>query len=378
MSEVEAPQPSSSEPTESALARPQRKRRKLPWQRKLLFASVLFFGPLVLLEGGLRLMGWPTDRIRTIKKLINFDKASFDEAIGVFRPKSTSKISWPPELAYTAKINSLGLRGPETTLEPAEGTFRILCLGDSTTFGFYVEENETLPHQLQTSLLAGGAGTLETVNGGCGGWSIASETQFFLERGARLKPQLVVLTFCGNDLADLKRERSNYEAQKAQLGQGASFLKDALYSTATYELLLRGKIAWKRARQKSAGREPHPLSSAAIEGPEGERLWGLYEGHLTRLRDELRKRKVALVVSYLPDAWRLQEGLEEVDSGRLGKLCARLKIPYVSGYPSFKGRPVSELYHAPIDAHQNAEGNRVLAADVARFLLDQGLVPKKK
>lgn len=353
------------------------KRRPLSAKRKLQFALIMVLTPVLLLEGSLRLMGWPTDRIRTIKKLINFDPETFAGAVGVFRPGISSRVSWPPELAYTANINSLGLRGPETTREPALGAFRILCLGDSTTFGFYVEEDETLPQQLQRELRAQGAEQVEVVNGGCGGWTILDQTEFYLERGHQLKPSLVVLTFCSNDLVDLERDRSNYASQKAQLGEeGPGLLKRALYATATYELVLRIKIASKQARLKAKGEVAHPLSSVAVEGERAERLWGLYEQHLTRLRDALRAAKVPLVVVYLPDAWRLQEGLEEVDEGRLSAICQRLELPFASGYPRFKERPVTELYHAPIDAHQNAQGNAVLAEITAKLLRDRKLVPR--
>lgn len=368
----EAAPPPASEAGDST---PAPKRRKLSAKRKLQFAAIMVVTPLLLLEGGLRLAGWPTDRIRTIKKLINFDPETFQSAIGVFRPGISSRVSWPPELAYTAQINSLGLRGPETTLKPAAGTFRVLCLGDSTTFGFYVEEDETLPQQLQRELRAKGAESVEVLNGGCGGWSISDQADFYSERAHKLEPRLVVLTFCSNDLSDLKRDRSNFASQKAQLGEeGPGLFKRALYGTATYELLLRVKIASKQARLKAKGEVAHPLSSVAVEGEEGDRLWALYEEHLTRLRDELRGSQIPLVVCYLPDAWRLQEGLEEVDDARLGALCGRLEIPYVSGYPRFKERKVTELYHAPIDAHQNAQGNAVLAEVLAGFLRERGLV----
>ncbi len=346
-------------------------RRRLSAKRKLQFAALTIVIPLLVLEGGLRLLGWPTDRIRTIKKLINFDPETFETAVGVFRPGITSRVSWPPELAYTARINSLGLRGPETTLEPAPGVFRVLCLGDSTTFGFYVEEDETLPQQLQRELRAGGAESVEVVNGGCGGWSISDEADFYGERAHKLKPRLVLLTFCSNDLADLRHERTTYASQKAQLGEGgAGRFKSVLYGTATYELLLRLKIASKQARLQARGEVAHPLSSGAVAGEED-----LYEGHLTRLRDELRGSQIPLVLCYLPDAWRLREGLTEVDEGRLGALCERLEIPYVSAYPRFSARPVTELYHAPIDPHQNAQGNAVLAEVTAGFLRERGLIP---
>ena len=48
----------------------------------------------------------------------------------------------------TIKINSLGWRDREISLEKQEDTFRIVALGDSITFGWGVELNETYIKQL--------------------------------------------------------------------------------------------------------------------------------------------------------------------------------------------------------------------------------------
>ncbi|MDP6932848.1 MAG: hypothetical protein QGG40_08015 [Myxococcota bacterium] len=51
---------------------------------------------------------------------------------------------------FTVSTNSLGLRGPEVQV-PAPG-FRIVCLGDSVTFGWGVEFEETYPARLAADL----------------------------------------------------------------------------------------------------------------------------------------------------------------------------------------------------------------------------------
>ncbi len=67
----------------------------------------------------------------------------------------------------TASINSLGFRGPEFTPEKPPGVFRVVCLGESSTFGFHNSDRGTYPYQLQ-QLLAGQAGgrRVEVINAG--------------------------------------------------------------------------------------------------------------------------------------------------------------------------------------------------------------------
>ena len=153
---------------------------------------------------------------------MNFDAQSFAAAVGVFRPGARSTVLWPPELAYEVHINALGLRGPEIARTPPPGRTRILALGDSMTFGFYLEESETWPARLEALLRERGR-DVEVVNAGVGGWTISSETLFLEERALALAPAHVVVGFCANDIADLDLPGTVYEGQKqaAAAGRGA-------------------------------------------------------------------------------------------------------------------------------------------------------------
>ncbi len=64
------------------------------------------------------------------------------------------------------RINAKGLRGPEIP-ESNPDPFRILCLGDSITFGWGVEEINTYPAQLQSILMEEHPDTpIEVINAG--------------------------------------------------------------------------------------------------------------------------------------------------------------------------------------------------------------------
>jgi GDSL-like Lipase/Acylhydrolase family len=99
-------------------------------------------------------------------------------------------------------VNHLGLRGPDLPAKTSE-EFRILCLGDSTTFGQGVSEEETLPALLQADLADAGKAAgrqVRAVNGGLRGYATLHELALLEELGPAIRPDLVVLLWYVNDL----------------------------------------------------------------------------------------------------------------------------------------------------------------------------------
>ena len=109
-----------------------------------------------------------------------------------------------PDFAYIQRVNKIGLRGRETTLEKPPNARRVLMLGDSFTMGKGVQDNETfsvlVEQRLQKALANCGGGALEVLNGGVDSYApILSYLQ--LERDlARTEPDLVVLNLDNSDL----------------------------------------------------------------------------------------------------------------------------------------------------------------------------------
>lgn len=112
------------------------------------------------------------------------------------------------EFTYTIKTNSLGYRMDEFPIEKPEGEYRILLLGDSTTFGFGVEMNESFPEQLE-KMLAQNPGIknkkIQVINAGfADGKSPDSYYLYLKEKGLKLNPDLVIVNlFVNNDVLDM-------------------------------------------------------------------------------------------------------------------------------------------------------------------------------
>jgi lysophospholipase L1-like esterase len=100
-----------------------------------------------------------------------------------------------------ATINSLGLRGelPETP-KPA-GRLRVLAIGDSTTFGWGVADDETYVIQLERMLEEQMPGrSIDVINGGVGAYDLKHETRLLKHFAPTLEPDVVIVGLFWNDL----------------------------------------------------------------------------------------------------------------------------------------------------------------------------------
>lgn len=95
------------------------------------------------------------------------------------------------------RINSRGLRDREIAYQKPEGTYRILVLGDSQTFGFGVEAEETYAKALERRLRK--RSTVETLNTGVPGAGTAHELHFLETEGWKYEPDAVIVGFFFND-----------------------------------------------------------------------------------------------------------------------------------------------------------------------------------
>jgi lysophospholipase L1-like esterase len=98
----------------------------------------------------------------------------------------------------TIKTNGLGLRDEEIP-EDKGNEFRILSLGESTTFGLWVKQDETYSSVLEELMEDTDGRPLRVINAGIPGYTLF-QGYFYLERrGIDLKPDAVMIYFGHND-----------------------------------------------------------------------------------------------------------------------------------------------------------------------------------
>lgn len=104
---------------------------------------------------------------------------------------------WRPVSGQFSPFNPQGFRGATVDAEKRPGTYRIIAIGDSNTFGWDVDEGANWPSQLQGRYAASKPAT-EVINAGVWGYTSFQGRQRFKEMLA-LHPDLVLVSFGGND-----------------------------------------------------------------------------------------------------------------------------------------------------------------------------------
>lgn len=118
----------------------------------------------------------------------------------IYQVSENSQISYElkpniKERAYrsTVSTNSMGLRGGEVdTSKPV-----IPVIGDSITFGYGLEDSQTIP-----AVLDGLLPDISVVNAGTSGYNLSQQSALYADKIATLDPTAIVLIFHFNDLEE--------------------------------------------------------------------------------------------------------------------------------------------------------------------------------
>lgn len=263
--------------------------RRLPFRRRLLFSAAVSLGAWLALEG--------------VVTVLYAAELSAWESPPPSPRKGVSVMQGHPYLIYeylpgrhrdggvTLNINSLGLRGPELDIPKPEGVRRLITTGDSSVFGFGVEDDEVF-----SSVAADALGDqVEPVVGATPGYSTYQSLNLLRLRGLSTEPDLFVIgnlwsdnnfdAFVDKDtIATLSGfEQSTSGAVKRMLS------KSAIFRVADWKLRVRPQIEKVRVvdwQQSSEDRGQIGLRRVAIND---------YAANLDHLVDIARSRDADVV-----------------------------------------------------------------------------------
>ncbi len=132
----------------------------------------------------------------------------------VTRAGSKFLIPWRG-LTYRVRVNKLGFRGPEINENLPEDSWRIVCVGDSSTFGLWVEDERTYVRRLEVILNNWvSRDKFESINMGQAGRTSHTGMLDFNERGLNLKPNIVIIAFGSNDSTSIDLYNFGFLAKK--------------------------------------------------------------------------------------------------------------------------------------------------------------------
>jgi lysophospholipase L1-like esterase len=271
-----------------------------------------------------------------LKQQVSDPRLSF-----VHRPNRSAFLMGVP-----VAINSAGLRDREFAREKPAGVYRIVWLGDSTTFGWGVPLEGTAPKILERNLNASVPGRFEVLNAGVGNYDTVQEVEHYLTIDRTFHPDLVILEYFINDAEPVPRERT--------LGLlGHSYL--AAFAIARFDGALRLAGLRPGWQDYYAGlyRDGSPGLEAAKDA-------------LGRLAAATARDGTALAVAILPELHQINGGYPfETEQRKIEDYLRSQQVRTIDLLPCLRGHgPEPSLWVTAADDHPNAKANALIAGCV--------------
>lgn len=295
-----------------------------------------------------------------------------DERLGwVMRPhQHTFTIDKP------VTTNSLGFRSPEIPSRKGPGVLRVLCLGDSQTFGNGVAQDRTYAARLQARMAAReGAPPVEVINTGVQGWDPVQEVDLLERVTPLMEPDVVILGMNLNDMGDAVR---THKEQLIDTRTG-EFARDGLKKWTPYRLIYFLKrsrlvtLAYWRLELLQGGGKANPLNSV-LEGvtpASYEEGWRIIEAALRRARDLASAQGFRLIVFPIPAAQEFRGDYpREQYRSRVLALAGRVGAERFDPTPALKAMGGGfERYFIMWDGHISSEAHDVIASMLADLIV---------
>ena len=292
----------------------------------------------------------------------------------------------------------------EYSATPVPGTIRIATLGDSLTYGLGANDDQTYPVRLQETLQEQSPGArIEVLNAGIPGAGTGEQALYYDLWVKRFQPKIVVLGVYANDAeddfsrglfrigADGEVVPRSYKEIEAEAERERAIRKmldkipfyDFLCSRSHLLALLRGSLSLVIGERFN--RDTSEADETVIRNG-----LTLMRGELSWLNARVQEGGAQLVTAFFPSRDTLYPEIATPDDPyfrRLSKassptiavleeLSKREGVPFLdlTGAMKKAAKASSErLYYGENDDHPNPVGYKIMADEVARFLVSHAL-----
>ena len=316
----------------------------------LIFACGVFLGLFAVVDLGFRFfdpfgLQYYPETARYIHNMVDDDDFAYIHPAGVKEVYQGAEVS----------INKEGLRWDDRPIQKPEGKRRLLVLGDSVVFGWGVEQDKIFPAVLE-ELIRKDSPDWEVVSAGAGSWNTRTEFEWLQKKGLAYQPDILLLCITSNDVdrtksihrTSLVEIPTNGKPTRSKIASACQSIWNGIANTS----YLCGFVQHLRQGRTSQSRYDNLL---AAESPE----WKDAETALREMHAICQKNNVKLVATiyYAPNSELFIKHYTECldDLGVAHTLTPDL----------------GHFKNSRVDGHPNAEGHRVLAEHLWRFLRPQ-------
>ncbi len=279
------------------------------------------------------------------------------------------------ETLLPIRINNHGQRGPDYPEAKPAHEKRLVCLGDSLTFGPGVRDEETYPARLQNLLTDD---QVRVINAGVNGWATWHYRRFAETKLLDLDPDLLVLgLYPANDMVLVERQKTAFNLPLAQLDEHSALYR---FAKEWYR-----ETMWKRMRAAKKGITLEEVeeelqayigvaeSTLSIEAR--RKLWmRAIDQDLKPIAQLCAANDIELLVTIIPD----YSATEKSDSPGFDALCKVLGAAGLEVFDTLDNlRPWHDEIWLDFDhGHLNPNGHGRLAQLLATEVRQRGLIAR--
>jgi lysophospholipase L1-like esterase len=248
------------------------------------------------------------------------------------------------------RVNSMGLRDREFAIPKPGDVTRIMFIGDSLTVGWGVEDDKTVPKQLEKLLNARGDGRkYEVINAGVGNYNSSMEATWMMTKGIKFQPDMVILGYFINDAEPTPRRTGGGLAE---------------WSYAYVVFAGKAGELWRRMFGGPSWQEYY----SGLYRPDAPG-WIKNQQALRDLAEFCRARNLPLLFVNFPELRQLDPYPFAKISDKIENLARNeMKVPYLDLLPSVRHEEPASLWVTPPDPHPNAKADALFAAAIYRFV----------
>jgi lysophospholipase L1-like esterase len=360
--------------------------------RTLLLASVAIAAAVFALLVGeviVRIFA-PTERLVPLNEVIL--------GITAQKPNVSGDHIVPHTFAVSYQTNSQRFRSDKTFTPYSDPRVaRVAVVGDSFTFGWGANDDQTYPSRLE-QLLNSKVGPTEVLNAGVCGTGTGNEALWYDLWVRRFHPNLVILTVVPNDVDDdLARPLFSIDASGSVSPKSAVQVGQFQSQSLTARRLVTGLPLYDYLTEHSELlnlfrrtvslliRRHHLKQTSAVAGPSafatvGLRLLG---GEIEWLNQRVQSSGAQLIVVFVPFRETVYGNTPKTNPvvsasaamiDTLTRVCAQNHIPFhdlTSDMQTAATSSVAPLYYTKYDAHPTPAGYQDIANMVAPLAEDE-------
>lgn len=283
----------------------------------------------------------------------------------------------PNQKSYTLDqpvvTNSYGFRDYEWEMPKPPGRIRIMCLGDSLTFG-NAAPFQAIYSKVLERMLKKRNPHIEVITAAAGGWSTYDELDFLKDEGLGYQPDVVVIGFYANDFVT---RPLNNQADLTEDGRWDSrpwwlrwlpYRDIFLLKRSAVITYLRDRIDVLFYGQKNFSTQ---LLLNEVDLNKSPRIVNTL-GYILEIKQACAEKKAKLLLASIPpiNTFWVPRGQPHYND-RLRSFCQAHDIAFVDLSQGFwKVKNPSSLYYYPWDLHMNPQGHHLVAEQLFQPVLD--------